>query len=325
MTNINLSTNDISEIIKCIKNKLNQIGGDCIITPDDLNNIPIEQHDAIEKLKLKFGNGYINKINEIKNDYIDLKGGIRFGSKGFKGFSRPRSRTPPRTVSFKATSLSASPRSPGRMPMSQRFKKTSTGLLSGLTGQATYGKSGQQTRSSMFGQLLAPIARQAIGTASQAIQDVGAAGRQRIVSTIQGQPYQQQSYQQQPQLQQQQQPEQIEIETEQVQECIQALQQEQQKTKKMEQQILGLQNLVRQLQQQRGGNNNIMNESDTAELLKNATNICNKVNMHGGNPEAGEVSSSIFLPMNLQQDTETEQNAKVPKVLVANSLYTIDS
>ena len=351
MNNINLSTNDVSHIVKYIKNKLNQSGGDCTITPDDFNNIPNEQHAAIEKLKMKFGNEYINKINEIKNDYIDLKGG-KFGSKGFSRSPRP-SRPPPlpprpRSVSLKSTSLSLSPKSPSpaRQNIAQGLKKTQSWgkhLGYGILGQTH--PSGKQTFLNTLGQsvgsLTRPFIQQATETAGQqlvsGISNIGTAGTQRLVSKIQGQPQYQQpqvQYQQpqvqyqQPQVQQQTQP--IEITAEQVQEQAQLLQQEQQKTDQMEQQILQLQALVKQLQQQishQGGGDCGSNESDIAELLKMASNICHKVNMRGGNAEAGEVSSSIFLPVNLQHDTEpeTEQKVNIPKMLVANSLYTIDS
>ena len=68
MNSINLSANDISHILTHIKQQLNQNGGS--LSSD------IEQLNAINKMKLKFGDDYTNKIKSIMRDYIDFKGGI---------------------------------------------------------------------------------------------------------------------------------------------------------------------------------------------------------------------------------------------------------
>jgi len=68
MNSINLSASDISHILTHIKHQLNQNGG--------FDSSDVEQKKAIDKMKLKFGDEYTNKIKSITHDYINLKGGM---------------------------------------------------------------------------------------------------------------------------------------------------------------------------------------------------------------------------------------------------------
>lgn len=79
---IKLSTDDISHIMNYIKDKLNQHGGTYIITQNNLHDLSDEQKLAVEKLRIRFGNNYIDQLNQMMEEYIDFK---KVGGKGGKG------------------------------------------------------------------------------------------------------------------------------------------------------------------------------------------------------------------------------------------------
>ena len=75
MNDINFTTFDVNAIVNYIKGIINTKGYNYNITEKDILNIPHDQLYAINKLRQKFGNNYLDNINKILNKYIIFKGG----------------------------------------------------------------------------------------------------------------------------------------------------------------------------------------------------------------------------------------------------------
>src|SRR5436190_9381914 len=76
MNNNNLTSDEITTIVKFIKNKLRKFGLNYKIEQKDLTNLTPKERNAFDHLKLKFGKNYIDEINNISKEYIEFKGGV---------------------------------------------------------------------------------------------------------------------------------------------------------------------------------------------------------------------------------------------------------
>lgn len=169
MKDNNLTTEDFSAIIEFIKNKLSKYGNDYIIKKEDLENLSTNVNKAIDKLKTKFGQNYLDHINQISKDYLNFKGGISLQelqrarsslSPTFTRYSVPSNvgrvvENPVRVIpSSTSTQLLPSSLSPSSPTLSTSWGTHLQNFGLGILGQE---RPGEQNIAYLAGQSLIPV------------------------------------------------------------------------------------------------------------------------------------------------------------------------
>ena len=300
MDNTILSTSDISHIVEYIKNKLNQEDDTFdIISEDfyDYNNITPDQLNAINKLKMKFGNDYVNQVNQIMHGYINHKGGFR----KMKFKSKPKSISS-KTKSPKSSSKTKSPKSSSK---TKSPKSTSSKIKSPKSSSKTKSPKPTSHQTGTFGSTASDVG---IGLLT------GIVG-QNLMNNQMNQQYNNQSNDQQynENENENENDENDENELLNLQEelNVQFKNLENQQIPQYEKQIKmnRLLKLQKKLNEyfgtlQNGGNSDNKYELDTIELLDKTLKICEHVNIIGGDPN--DKPSEIFLPHQIVNEPNSE-------------------
>jgi len=106
---MNFSEYELRTLLNIVRSQINQNGGVCPIEPSNLR-VSLEEKQVINKMKMKYGSDYINQLNIIQNNYVDLVGG-KFKLPSFKKTSVPVKTSVPKTGSWlsRNTGVSAQP------------------------------------------------------------------------------------------------------------------------------------------------------------------------------------------------------------------------
>ena len=329
MDNTILSTSDISHIVEYIKNKLNQEDDTFdIISEDfyDYNNITPDQLNAINKLKMKFGNDYVNQVNQIMHGYINHKGGFRkmkFKSKPKSISSKTKSpKSSSKTKSPKSSSKTKSPKSTSsktKSPKSSSSKTKSPKSSSKTKSPKSTSSKIKSPKSSSKTKSPKPTSHQT-GTFGSTASDVGIGlltgiVGQNLMNNQMNQQYNNQSNDQQynENENENENDENDENELLNLQEelNVQFKNLENQQIPQYEKQIKmnRLLKLQKKLNEyfgtlQNGGNSDNKYELDTIELLDKTLKICEHVNIIGGDPN--DKPSEIFLPHQIVNEPNSE-------------------
>ncbi|QKF93946.1 hypothetical protein QKU48_gp0488 [Fadolivirus algeromassiliense] len=341
MENITFSSSDINNIIKYIKSHIEEFGSDMIKHLDEFKNMSEGQIESLNKLKLKYGEQYINELNKWKSEYIDFKGGAWKSAKPMIGLRKPLPQIPTQKKPMFSPQTQQKFQTYGK----QASKGASNLFVSALTGQAQVDKYGRPTALGALGSAASPFLQQLAATGASALQ-----------AKIMGQPaYPQQSiyappaYPQQPPMQQlpmQQLPV--------IQPAMQQLPMQQPVIQPAMQQPV-IQPPMQPVQpvQQVQPALTVSSTSNTEKLKQQVCNICNEnpgsvdqfvidscnkcssySQQQGGKRNAD--LDSVFMEHNLPSNLGTESDFSIsnkqqkknkksqPKIIVENSLFTLD-